>query len=104
MKGRAPKSPETGSQLLAVQNPSPNFEMARREEYARTRKIPPTATRTRDATRPVPRRNPWSDCDRLGDGFSWLIGSIGPCLLGLDLLHRVLLELHDARGKGSIAE
>ena len=60
MKGSAPKSPATGSQVVVAQNPRPNLVIESHDSVSSTTPIAATMTRTRTANAPVPRRKPRS--------------------------------------------
>src|SRR6185503_2394315 len=64
MNGRAPNSPETGSQILPVQNRKPNLSIESCEVRKSSQKMPATSTTTSRAKNPVPSRNPRSSALR----------------------------------------
>ena len=61
MNGRAPKSPETGSQMSVVQNARPNFSIAIHDWRVSSTAMPATSTTTATANTPVPTRNQTSE-------------------------------------------
>src|SRR5512147_2754096 len=60
MKGSAPKSPATGSQVVVCQKPRPNFWIDSHDSLVRTAPMPATMATTRTANAPVPMRKPRS--------------------------------------------
>src|SRR5262249_8426133 len=69
MKGRAPKSPATGSQVVPFQKLNPNLAMESRDCRQSTQAMPATMTTTRRAKKPVPRRKNRSSALRRRDGL-----------------------------------
>src|SRR5512136_2907964 len=97
MNGSAPNSPDTGSQVRPFQNPNPNFSIESRDWWASTTPMPRTTRQTRTAKAPVPRRKPRSLRKAVRDGRPFMSGLLDPA-------ERRHLHLHDARGKGRVAE
>src|SRR5436190_17796711 len=60
MKGRAPKSPETGSQALPVKKWKPNFCQAREERCNNSERMSPTTASTDSAANNISPRKPKS--------------------------------------------
>src|SRR5688500_15589600 len=60
MKGSAPKSPTTGSQVDVVQKPNPNLRIDSHDSLVRTTPMPATIATTSTANAPVLRRKPRS--------------------------------------------
>ena len=77
MKGRAPKSPATGSQVFVFQKLNPNFVIERRDSRQRTNAIPATRRTTSAAKKPVPARKPRSSPFRRGAGL-FVIACVSP--------------------------
>src|SRR5271169_693666 len=101
MKGRAPKSPETGSQVFVRQKLKPNFAIESRDSCQRTKAIPATRSTTSAAKKPVPARNPRSPLFRCGAGL-FDIACSG--VLELDLTECLHLEGDDLFRKRRVAE
>src|SRR6188474_2816668 len=97
MKGRAPKSPATGSQVVVAQNPKPNCLIESHDSVNSTTPIALTITRTRTANAPVPMRKPRSP---------WLPrrASRGVGSGDTNLCQRRHLHLHDLLRQRRVAE
>src|SRR6202171_3803162 len=75
MKGSAPNSPETGSQVDVRQNRRPNFAHERCEVRKSSKPIPTTRSTTRSAKKPVPARKPRSSTLFREDGGLRIVSS-----------------------------
>src|SRR6202521_1028621 len=75
MKGSAPNSPETGSQVDVRQNRKPNFAIDRCEVRKSWKPIPATRSTTRSAKKPVPARKPRSSTLFREDGGLRIVSS-----------------------------
>src|SRR5689334_18599556 len=96
MKGRAPNSPDTGSQTSPSQKPNPNFWIDRADSRHSSKPMPATSTTISMANTPVPNLKPRSR------PLSQL--RMGPTLRDLDRRQGRQLELHDLRRQRGVAE
>src|SRR5262245_4908062 len=96
MKGRAPNSPETGSQMSLIQKLKPNFSIESIDWRQSSQPIPATIRTTSAAKAPVPHLNPRSP----------LLSQrrMRAVLRGLDRAERGQFELHDLGRKGRVAQ
>src|SRR4026207_1959556 len=85
MNGRAPNSPETGSQISVCQNWKPNFQIAMDASVYSTHASPATSPMRMTPNSPVPTRNPRSS------------KRVCFTLLNLDRGERLHLHLDDVR-------
>src|SRR5215471_20186911 len=102
MNGRAPKSPETGSQTRVFQKESPNFAIESREFLTSSYPIAATSRKIRKAKSPVPSRNHRSSALLREDGAFGM--TFPPALLKLDPFQGLGFEVHDVGRQRSISE
>src|ERR1700682_3477521 len=99
MKGSAPNSPETGSQVDVRQNRRPNFAIERCEVRKSSKPIPTTRSTTRSAKKPVPAPKPRSST-LFREGGALRIASPDPAS-DPDSIEGGELQLDPASGSGA---
>src|SRR6266542_4307471 len=103
MKGSAPNSPDTGSQVVPRQKPRPNLAIESREWRHSSNAMPATSSTTSTPNRPVPSRKSRSSALRRGEA-SFDMGGFPRCCLDFDPLDRFHLETDDALRHRSVAQ